>query len=246
MTAAKLIPFFPLFLFCSVLIAQEHKEEFEVGLPQGGAAETMQVVIHLPEARLLSKTPLEKAIAERRSVRDYEDEALELADLTQLFWAAQGISDRKGLRTVPSAGVVYPLAIYAAVGNVNGLTAGIYKYLPRENSLLKIADGDRRKVLAAAAFGQEWMGKCSVIFGIAADYGKMEALYGKRGVRYVDMEAGHAGQNISLQAVSLDVAACLVGAFQDEEVKRMFGLSVGEQPLYLIPAGRKAGPPGDR
>jgi SagB-type dehydrogenase family enzyme len=66
----------------------------------------------------------------------------------------------------------------------------------------------------------------------------MTAKYGGRGVRYVNMESGHAAQNVGLQATALDMKSVVIGAFQDDEVKRVAALPAEEDPLYLIPVGR--------
>jgi SagB-type dehydrogenase family enzyme len=73
---------------------------------------------------------------------------------------------------------------------------------------------------------------------IAAVYARACSVYGERGVRYTDMEAGHAAQNLSLQAVALGLGSVMVGAFTDTEVRRIALLAPEEEPLYLIPVGR--------
>ena len=52
------------------------------------------------------------------------------------------------------------------------------------------------------------------------------------------MEVGHAAQNIHLQAVALDLGTVVVGAFDDEQVKRVLALGANEAPLCLLPIGR--------
>jgi nitroreductase len=53
------------------------------------------------------------------------------------------------------------------------------------------------------------------------------------------MEAGHATQNLCLQATALDLGIVTVGAFYDDQVKEVLNLPEGEQPLYIIPVGKK-------
>jgi len=52
------------------------------------------------------------------------------------------------------------------------------------------------------------------------------------------MEAGHAAQNVHLQAVALDLGTVVVGAFDDAGVKAVLTLAVNEQPLCLMPVGK--------
>jgi SagB-type dehydrogenase family enzyme len=192
----------------------------------------------LPEPRRDSAYPLERALAERRSVREFRDSPLRLAELSQLVWAAQGQVTRSGHRTAPSAGALYPLELFVVAGNVQDLAAGVYLYQPSPHRLALVAEGDRRKQLVGAALGQHWIGEAPAILVIAAIERRTTGKYGARGVRYVHLEAGHAAQNALLQAVALGLGATVVGAFSDAEVKTAAALGDDEQPLYLIPVGR--------
>ncbi|NIR60377.1 MAG: SagB/ThcOx family dehydrogenase [Gammaproteobacteria bacterium] len=193
----------------------------------------------LPEPRLAGAHPLERLLAQRRCVRSFANAALSLAELGQLLWAAQGITDPEGLRTAPSAGALYPLELYSVVGAVDGLEAGIYRYRPEGHQLKQTAAGDRRGPLARAALGQSWLGDAAVVIALAAVLERTSRKYGRRAERYVPMEVGHAGQNLFLQAEALDLAAAVVGAFDDGEVATVLGLPAGAQPLSLMPVGKK-------
>ena len=74
---------------------------------------------------------------------------------------------------------------------------------------------------------------------IAAVYERTTTKYGDRGVRYVHIEAGHAAENICLQATALDLGVVTVGAFYDELVRDVMGMTEDEAPLYVIPVGKK-------
>ena len=195
--------------------------------------------ISLPQPKYDSDTSVEQAILERRSVRVYENEPLTLIEVSQLLWAAQGISDSKrGFRTVPSAGALYPLAVYVVMGNVEGVTKGVYKYNPHEHELAKIRNGDVRDELTIAALGQTCVGHSAVVMVFSAVYERTTRKYGDRGIRYVHMEAGHAAQNVYLQAVSLNLGAVVVGAFEDKEARKLLNISDEEQLLYIVPVGK--------
>lgn len=162
-----------------------------------------------------------------------------LADLSQLLWAAQGISCSGGKRTAPSAGALYPLDVYVVAGAVAGLSAGIYSYGPRKHELHRIAEGDARGKLSNAALGQSSINNAAAILVFSAVYDRVMVKYGERGIRYVHMEAGHAAQNVHLQAVSLDLGTVVIGAFRDEQVRAVLHLSEHEQPLSIMPVGKK-------
>ena len=196
--------------------------------------------IKLPEPHSTSETSIEKALKERRSVRDYKDEPLTLEEISQLLWAAQGITDpERNFRTAPSAGALYPLDVYLAAGNVTSLSAGIYKYNPQQHELLKIGDGDKRIEISQAALGQSAVKDGAALIILSAIYQRTTKKYGERGIRYVHLEAGHAAQNVYLQAVSLNLGTVTIGAFDDEKVKKAINLLAEEEPLYLMPIGKK-------
>ncbi|WP_457742880.1 SagB/ThcOx family dehydrogenase [Thermococcus sp.] len=192
-------------------------------------------VVPLPEPRLRGEMSVEEAIARRRSVRSYVDEPLTLEELSQLLWAAQGITSSKGYRSAPSAGPTYPFEVYLVVGKVEGLKPGIYRYVPGEHALEMLKLGDYRKELQRACFDQEWVGNAPINIVLVAFYGRTTEVYGERGVRYVHMEAGHIGQNIYLQATALGLGTVAVGAFNDEWVASILGTD--GNPLYIFPVG---------
>jgi len=193
----------------------------------------------LPEPRLKSEVSLEETLFKRRSVREYAKLPLTLEDVSQLLWATQGITTEWGGRTAPSAGALYPLEVYLVVGNVENLAPGVYKYKPERHELVKVGDDDVRGELAKAALGQTWVKEGAIDIVIAAVYERTTRKYGDRGVRYVQMEAGHAAQNIYLQAAALNLGMVTVGAFYDDRVKEILGMPRNEVPLYVIPVGRK-------
>jgi SagB-type dehydrogenase family enzyme len=202
----------------------------------GSAASDM--VISLPEIKTDGRISLEKTLYRRRSVRRYRDTMLNLSAISQLLWAAQGITNPRGLRTTPSAGALYPLEIYLMAGSVDGLQIGIYKYHFRSQELLMTAAKDSRSELMRAGLGQRSLKSAPMVLIVCAVYERVTIKYGERGVRYVHMEVGHAAQNVCLQAVALDLNTVVIGAFHDSEVKKVVGTAEDEHPLYLIPVGR--------
>lgn len=215
---------------------------FEPGLkptPTTMPTPTSEVSMQLPEPRFTSNVSLEETLLHRRSIRAYTDKALTLEEVSQLLWAAQGITAEWGGRTAPSAGALYPLEVYVAVGNVDKLSPGVYKYNSQKHELMKLGDTDVREKLAEASLGQTSVREGAIDIVITAVYERTTRKYGDRGVRYVHIEAGHAAQNICLQATALALGVVIIGAFYDEEVKDIMGTSANEIPLYVIPIGRK-------
>lgn len=194
-------------------------------------------VIELPAPRLSGQIPLESTLQKRRSIREFSNEPLPLEQVSQLLWAAQGITSAEGGRTTPSAGALYPLEIYLVAGKVTGLLDGVYRYDPVRNTLEPVETGDLREKLSVAALSQQWVEKAPALLVITADYSKTAAKYGDRAERYAQIEAGHAGQNIYLQATAMGLGTVMVGAFSDHRVAKVLGLPKNEAPLAIYPVG---------
>jgi SagB-type dehydrogenase family enzyme len=191
----------------------------------------------LPEAKFKSLTSVEEALWGRRSVRDYAKDSLTIEQISQLLWAAQGITAKWGGRTAPSAGALYPLEIYLVAGEVKELEPGLYHYDPGEHAISQKKAGDLRKKLTQASLYQDEISKAPATLIITAVYERTEKKYGKRGIRYVHMEVGSVGENIYLQAESLNLGTVFIGAFDDDEVKKAMGIE--EEPLGIMPVGKK-------
>ena len=187
----------------------------------------------LPEPDRKGKVTLEAALTARRSIRQYAPQELTEREISQLCWAAAGITEpKRGFRTAPSAGALYPLEIYVVTAK------GVFRYQPREHVLRGHLGGDRRKALRAAALGQRAVEAAPACFVIAAAEKQSAVKYGSRAWRYCLLEAGHVAQNIHLQATALSLGSVPIGAFQDDRVAEAIRLRPAERPIYLIPVGR--------
>lgn len=175
---------------------------------------------------------LEECLRRRRSAREFSKRPLTEQQIGQLLWAAQGISSPEGLRTAPSAGALYGLEIYVVTGT------GAYRYAPKTHELERQSEEDLRPALCRAALDQESVLAAGAVFVIAAVYDRLAGKYGDdRSVRYAHFEAGHAAQNLLLQATALGLGSVPMGAFRDEQVRKVLSLPAEESPLYLIPVG---------
>ncbi len=196
-------------------------------------------LIRLPPPKTSGALSVEAAIAGRRSVRSFTAQPLALEELSQLLWSIQGITGNRSFRTTPSAGAVFPLKIVAAVGGMGStvLPPGLYSYLPQEHALLPRRIGDCRPALTGAALGQESINTAPLSLIIAADYEITRTRYRNRTERYIHMEAGHAAQNLYLQAAALRLATVAIGAFDDTSVREVAALPANFHPLYIMPVG---------
>ncbi|KPJ71361.1 nitroreductase [Parcubacteria bacterium DG_74_3] len=195
------------------------------------------IILSSPQTK--SKVSVEEALLKRRSIREYKDESLSQKQISQILWAAQGITDSEwGARTSPSAGALYPLEVYLVTKKIKGIKPGVYQYLPEEHKLKNIFEGDISDKLTQAALGQTFITEAAMNLVITAFYTRTTRKYGERGIRYVHMEAGHVAQNVYLQVVALGLGAVVIGAFSEKEVKKILNLSEEETPLYIIPVGK--------
>ncbi len=186
---------------------------------------------------------LEEAVARRRSIRKFIPEPISQSQLSQILWAAQGITDTSWKsRAVPSAGATYPLEIFVVCGRncIEGVGGGIYYYNLASHSLTLHYKGDVRLELARAALDQEFIYEAPVDIVICALYERTLRRYGSRGERYVHIEVGHAGQNIYLQATALGLVTVAIGAFYDEQVREVLRLDKQYKPLYIMSVGKPA------
>lgn len=200
-------------------------------------AEVESIALSAPAAD--GGMPVEEALERRRSVRSYARSPLTLAEISQLLWAAQGITAKDGGRTAPSAGGLYPLELYLVAGDVDGLEPGVYRYLIERHRLQKVAAGDIRRELMAAARDQRWVGRAPATLVVAGVVGRTAKKYGSRAGRYVWMEVGCVAENVYLQATAIGLGTTLVGAFDDEPVAQLVGLEAGEEPFAILPVGRR-------
>lgn len=185
----------------------------------------------LPPPRSDGPISLEACLAQRRSVRAYTDQDLTWEQVGQLLWAAQGLTSDWGGRTAPSAGALYPLEVYVVTRQ------GLYRYVPQRHQVETLATDDRRQALQGASLNQGAVGAAPAVFVVTGVYARTAGKYGDRATRYVRLEAGHAAQNLVLQAVALDLGGVTVGAFDDAGVQRVLSLPSDHEPLYVIPVG---------
>ncbi|MCJ7569665.1 MAG: SagB/ThcOx family dehydrogenase [Anaerolineales bacterium] len=188
--------------------------------------------IELPKPSSQGSISLEQAIGNRKSVRSFNKQNLSLEQIGQLLWAGQGLRDALGQRTVPSAGALYPLELYLVTEE------GAYHYVPKGHRMEPHIEGDMRSSLSNAALGQVFISQSPATILLTAVFTRIETKYGKeRSGQYIYLEAGHAAQNILLQATALGLDGVPVGAFYEEQVSKVLKLPREHYPLYLIPLG---------
>ncbi|NOR89621.1 MAG: SagB/ThcOx family dehydrogenase [Anaerolineales bacterium] len=188
--------------------------------------------IELPKPNAQGSILLEQAIENRKSVRSFTKQTLSLDLIGQVLWAGQGLRGSTSSRTVPSAGALYPLELYLVTEE------GVYHYFPDGHQMEPHIEGDMRSSLSSAALEQECVAQAPATILLTAVFSRIETKYGKeRSPQYIYLEAGHAAQNILLQATALGLDGVPVGAFYEEQVSKVLQLPQAHYPLYLVPLG---------
>lgn len=221
-------------VFLPQFLPQAH-HEIRAGPCTSGPSQS-EIILPHPSHSGLS---VEEAISSRRSVRAYSNSGITLSELSQLLWAAQGITGEGGLRAAPSAGALYPIEIYVHPSRVEGASCGIYRYVPDGHRLVLAREGEFSDALCRASLGQRPVCDAAAVFIFAAKRERVAQKYGENAEAFIAMEAGHISQNILLESVSLGLGAVPIGAFSRESVDELLGINgKGEGSLYINCVGR--------
>jgi SagB-type dehydrogenase family enzyme len=206
-------------------------------LTLGFGAET----IKLPEHSTKGTVSVEEALQARRSTRRFVEKALDLAQVAQMLWAADGINNPQGKRTAPAGRAAYAIDLYLVVGErgVTNLAPGIYRYLVPENSLELVAKGEFRPAVVKACNSQTWMAEAPVMVVITGDYARCAVKNGDKAQMFTHMESGFVAQNLFLQVGALGLGAGIVGGFNDKALAQAIKLPQNDVPLLVMPVGYK-------
>lgn len=201
-------------------------------------------LVTLPPPRPLN-AQLGTLLRRRRSSRDLASLDLDPQQLSSLLFAMYGVTERRNdkveLRTVPSAGAMYPLEIIVAIRGGNGLEPGIYTYVPHAHALCLLRPGDGVAAFAECMVEADLVHGAGAVFAIAAVFERTIYKYGERGYRFVLLEAGHVAQNLALAADALGLVSLPYGGAVDRELDTLLGFDgVSASVLYPILVGARA------
>jgi SagB-type dehydrogenase family enzyme len=187
---------------------------------------------------------LAQAIKNRKSHRIYRKEPLSLEELSFLLWATQGVQGKEiaghAFRTVPSAGCRHALETYLCVLNVEGLKAGIYRYLPLTHQILyEFAEDRLSEKIVKAVFGEAHPGKAAVTFIWTAIPYRMEWRYGLSAHKVIAIDAGHVCQNLYLACETIGAGTCAIGAYDQEALDQLLRIDGDDEfAIYLASVGK--------
>jgi SagB-type dehydrogenase family enzyme len=170
-----------------------------------------------------------KALAVRASVREWNGKPLEIGDLSDLLWAANGINrPDKNMRTAPSYRNAQDISLYVL------LKDGAYLYDPKENILSPIAAGDFR---AAAAGGQKSVKNSGAVVVLVSDLSKIQAKDKCEKIKWAAVDAGIVVENICLFCAATGLVTVPRATMDTEKLRTILKLKDTQEPLMNNPVG---------
>jgi nitroreductase len=95
-----------------------------------------------------------------------------------------------------------------------------------------------KQELSMAAYGQKSLEEASIVIVVCADEKRAAESYGTRGkILYCLQDTAAAIQNIILTACSLGLGSCWIGAFKEDEIRKVIVAPEEMRPVALIPIG---------
>jgi nitroreductase len=110
-----------------------------------------------------------------------------------------------------------------------------------------VRNPETKRRLAEAALGQSFIEEAPVVIVVCADEERSARGYGTRGrTLYCIQDTAAAIQNIHLAAYALGLGTCWVGAFKEDEARKILNIPGGVRPVAIIPVGYPAESPSPR
>ena len=200
----------------------------EISLPAGG------------------ESPLTALYRRRHSCRAFAARSMPLTTVAAVLSAAYGVVEATSFedqsrflrRSVPSAGGLFPLEVYAVLRRTESVEDGLYHYDVPGHALQLIRRGDLFPSLESVLYTFPFIRDANAIVLFAAVFKRTQKKYGPRGYRYILLEAGHCGQNVCLRAAELGLATLCMGGFVDSPLNALLGLDpLREGVVYTVALG---------
>jgi SagB-type dehydrogenase family enzyme len=220
--------------------------------------------VPLPKKLKEIEKPFANIIMTRKSIRSYSGSPIDVNELSTIVYLSRGVTRTTPLtkewlkamnissishidetlkvykNVTPSGGALYPIEVYLAIFNVNGIEKGLYHYYPVGHLLEKIKFGDFREELEECFITKETIQSANFVFLMTAVFNRNQVKYGERGYRYTLFEAGHIAQNVYLSSNAMDIGAVALGGFNDDLLNDFLGIDGEEESaIYALVLGKK-------
>lgn len=188
----------------------------------------------------LKEESLKELLKNRRSRRKFNQEYLNIDEISFLLWASQGVNaDSIRLRTAPSGGAVHPFETYIYVNRVEDIKEGLYRYLPDKHALLLVKGRKRKEKVIEAANGQKFVGEGAVIFFWTVIPYRGEWKYGILFHKLAGLDAGHLCQNLYLAVESIKAGMCAIDAYDQSKADKFLGVDGKDEfVIYMAVVGK--------
>lgn len=178
-------------------------------------------------------------LTQRRSTRTFSTKSVELRHVVNMAWSAYGLlgdAGNSGVRTVPSAGQLYPLVIHVVLLRPAGeLAAGIYRISTGGNRTVGFdLVSDEVDLYVRSLVDPMTLLHAHGAVIVSGSFQTVSQKYGNRSLLYVTLEAGHVAQNVYLAATEVGVATVEVGGFYDVLLAEAIRLPREFHPLTTI------------
>ena len=181
---------------------------------------------------------LDRSLMGRRSASTFSAGMPSKRALSRLLRLAHGIYADRARGPVPSAGGMQSLELYLVSFEQSWLPSGAYHFDRAGNYLSQIVSSANRDEWIARVPSLSPVKGGAILFVLVGDYGRGEAKYGTRSLRFLLIEAGHLAQNLCLLASSLDLSVLPLGGFFEREIARHLALPASDEVLYLLICGK--------
>lgn len=195
----------------------------------------MDEIIKLPNPQVGLSFPLMRALELRRTKRRWADTGVSEQNLSNLLWAACGITMAEGpgcksRRTAPSATNCQEISLYVA------LESGLYYYDENDHRLIQRSTSDIRDSIGT----QKMMRSAPVGIIYVADFSKMKSYLAKdddRKTFVAGTDAGFISQNIYLYCAAAGLSTCILGLVDRDVLHGRMGLGAYEKVMYTQVVG---------
>jgi SagB-type dehydrogenase family enzyme len=192
--------------------------------------------IQLPEPQKDLEFPLMKAIEKRRTKRKWKDSELSEQEISNLLWAACGITHKetnksKSRRTAPSACNLQEIKVYIA------LSDGVYVYAEKNHQLIRVHNNDIRENIGT----QKMMRSAPLGLIYVSDYTRLKAFQFKDDEQKwftSTSDTGFISQNVYLYCAAANLSTVLLGLVNREKLHKLIGLNENEKIVYTQVVGK--------
>lgn len=172
----------------------------------------------LPDVDREGGMPLMKALANRKSARNFSSKPLDLKTISELLWAASGINRPDGRRTAPTAVNWQEIDIYIT------LKEGLFLYDHKNHALKGIIEKDLR----AHAGRQHFTETAPVNLIFVSNYNNITGKYAdniEMKKFYSATDTGFISQNVYLYCASRGLITVVLGIVDRDELKKHMNLA---------------------